>query len=45
MADPFKKSIRRFLTKSGSDPGVIPASDKANGSLSGWREWDTPALD
>lgn len=43
-ADPLKKSIRKFLTNAGSEPGVISASSKATGNLSEWKEWDTPAL-
>lgn len=44
-AEPLRASIRRFLTKVGSDPGVISAAAKATGDLAAWRDWTTPALD
>src|SRR6185503_6754230 len=43
-ADPLKKSIRKFLTKTGTDAGVIKISAKAKGNLADWRDWDTPTL-
>jgi hypothetical protein len=42
--DPLTKSIKKFLLKSGSDPGVIKASSKASGNLADWRDWQTPTL-
>jgi hypothetical protein len=44
-AEPLRKSIRRFLLRTGSDPGTIAAASKATGSLDEWREWTTPTLD
>jgi len=43
-AAPLKSNIRRFLTKTGSDPGIIKISPSAMGSLPGWIDWTTPAL-
>jgi hypothetical protein len=42
--DPLTKNIKKFLLKSGSDPGVIKASSKASGNLADWRDWQTPTL-
>jgi hypothetical protein len=41
---PLRSNIRKFLTKTGSDPGVINASASATGNLSTWRDWTTPVL-
>ena len=41
---PLKSNIQRFLTKTGSDPGVIQASAQASGDLAQWRDWATPTL-
>jgi hypothetical protein len=41
---PLKNSIRKFLTKTGGDPGVIKVSSKASGNLAEWRDWTTPTL-
>jgi hypothetical protein len=41
---PLKSSIRKFLTRTGSDPGVIKVSSKANGVLADWVDWNTPTL-
>lgn len=41
---PLRSNIRKFLTKTGSDPGVINASGSATGNLSTWRDWTTPVL-
>jgi hypothetical protein len=42
--DPLRKNIRKFLTKTGSDAGVISAASNASGQLSQWRDWTTPGL-
>lgn len=42
--EPLKQNIRKFLLKTGTDPGVISAHSKATGNLADWREWDTPTL-
>jgi hypothetical protein len=42
--DPLKKNLRKFLTKTANDAGVITASSKATGSLSSWIDWTTPTL-
>jgi hypothetical protein len=44
-AEPLRASIRRFLTKTEGEPGVISAAAKASGSLEEWREWETPVLE
>jgi hypothetical protein len=44
-AEPLRASIRRFLTRVGSDPAVISAASGATGDLAAWRDWTTPALD
>jgi hypothetical protein len=41
----LQKNIRRFLTKTASDPGVISAAASATGNLAEWRDWETPTLD
>jgi len=41
---PLKSNIRRFLTKTGTDPGVFKISSKATGNLATWRDWVTPTL-
>jgi hypothetical protein len=41
---PLKANIRKFLTKTGNDPGVIKISSSATGNLASWRDWSTPAL-
>jgi hypothetical protein len=41
---PLKSNIRRFLTKTGSDPGVIKAADSAKGDLASWVDWAAPPL-
>jgi hypothetical protein len=41
---PLKSNIRRFLTKTGSDPGVIKAAASAMGDVSMWVDWTTPQL-
>jgi hypothetical protein len=43
--EPLRQNIAKFLHKTGSEPGVITAAQKATGNLSEWRDWDTPTLD
>jgi hypothetical protein len=43
-AAPLKSNIRKFLTKTGNDPGVIKISPSAMGSLPDWIDWTTPTL-
>ncbi|WP_331716448.1 glucuronyl esterase domain-containing protein [Micromonospora coriariae] len=42
--DPLQKNIRKFLLKTGNDPGVIRISSRALGRLADWRDWQTPTL-
>jgi hypothetical protein len=41
---PLRSNIRKFLNKTGSDPGIIKISSSAKGNLADWRDWDTPTL-
>ena len=41
---PLKSNLRKFLTKTGTDAGVISAHSKATGNLADWRDWTTPTL-
>ncbi len=41
---PLKSNIRKFLTKTGNDPGVLKISSSAKGVLSDWIDWSTPGL-
>jgi hypothetical protein len=41
---PLKSNIRKFLKKTGSDPGVIKAAASATGDVSKWIDWTTPQL-
>jgi hypothetical protein len=41
---PMQQNIKKFLLKTGNDPGVIKASAKATAKLSDWRDWSTPTL-
>jgi len=43
--EPMRSSIRKFLTKTGVDGGVISASAMATGNLTAWRSWNTPILE
>ena len=43
-ADPLRRNIRKFLTKTANDAGVISARSNATGNLSEWRDWTTPTL-
>ncbi|PWR05410.1 cellulose-binding protein, partial [Micromonospora acroterricola] len=42
--DPLQKNIRKFLLRTGNDPGVFRISSKALGRLADWRDWQTPTL-
>ena len=41
---PLRSNIRKFLTRTGNDPGVIKASPSATGDPSAWVDWTTPQL-
>ena len=41
---PLRSNLRRFLTKTGTDPGAIKAAASATGELSSWVDWTTPLL-
>ncbi|WP_405094217.1 cellulose-binding domain-containing protein [Micromonospora sp. NBC_01392] len=41
---PLQQNIRKFLLKTGNDPGTIRISSKAQGRLADWIDWTTPAL-
>jgi hypothetical protein len=41
---PLQQNIKKFLLKTGNDPGVIKISGSAAGNLSDWRDWQTPTL-
>ncbi|MEV4517909.1 cellulose-binding protein [Dactylosporangium sp. NPDC049525] len=41
---PLQQNIRKFLLRTGNDPGAIRISSKAAGNLASWRDWDTPNL-
>jgi len=43
-SQPLRSNIRKFLTKTGNDPGVFKISPSAMGSLPGWIDWTTPTL-
>ena len=43
-SDPLKKAIQKFLTKTGSAPGVMKIASKASGNLADWKDWETPTL-
>jgi hypothetical protein len=42
--DPLQKSLKKFLLKTGNDPGVFRISGSAAGNLADWRDWQTPTL-
>jgi hypothetical protein len=42
--EPLRQNIAKFLLKTGSEPGVITAAQKATGNLSEWADWETPTL-
>ncbi|NYH43967.1 hypothetical protein HNR22_003694 [Micromonospora jinlongensis] len=41
---PLQNNIRKFLLKTGNEPGVIRISSRALGRLADWRDWQTPVL-
>ncbi|MGW0804671.1 fibronectin type III domain-containing protein [Nonomuraea sp. NPDC002799] len=41
---PLQQNIQKFLLKTGSSPGAIRISSRAQGNLSEWRDWQTPVL-
>jgi hypothetical protein len=41
---PLEQNIKKFLLKTGNDPGVFKISPLALGDLSQWRDWQTPTL-
>ncbi|MCQ8187033.1 glucuronyl esterase domain-containing protein [Streptomyces rugosispiralis] len=41
---PLQQNIRKFLLRTGDDPGVIRVSGKKAGNLAEWRNWQTPIL-
>ncbi|MBD3002633.1 cellulose-binding protein [Streptomyces sp. 5-10] len=41
---PLQQNIRKFLLRTGNDPGVIRVSGKKAGNLAEWRNWQTPIL-
>jgi hypothetical protein len=41
---PLQQNIKKFLLKTGNDPGVFKISPLALGDLSQWRTWQTPTL-
>ncbi|MEU4476232.1 cellulose binding domain-containing protein [Micromonospora sp. NPDC023888] len=41
---PLQNNIRKFLSKTGNEPGVIRISSRALGRLADWRDWPTPVL-
>jgi hypothetical protein len=41
---PLQQNIRKFLLRTGNDPGVMRISSRAQGRLSDWIDWTTPAL-
>lgn len=44
LADTLRNSIRKHLTGSGNEPGVIAAHPDASGNLADWVDWETPVL-
>jgi hypothetical protein len=41
---PLQQNLKKFLLKTGNDPGVIKISPAKLGNLSDWRDWQTPTL-
>lgn len=41
---PLQQNIKKFLLKTGNDPGVFRISSLAAGNLADWRDWQTPVL-
>ncbi|WP_250031697.1 glucuronyl esterase domain-containing protein [Paractinoplanes maris] len=42
---PLQQNIRKFLLRTGNDPGVFRTSSRAQGRLADWIDWTTPVLD
>ncbi|MFI7431301.1 cellulose binding domain-containing protein [Micromonospora sp. NPDC049836] len=42
--DPLQQNLKKFLLRTGNDPGTIRISSKALGNLAEWRDWSTPTL-
>lgn len=43
--DVLRQNIRKHLTKTGNDPGIITAHPQATGNLASWVDWNTPVLE
>ncbi|MBT8224871.1 MAG: hypothetical protein HKP61_22960 [Dactylosporangium sp.] len=41
---PLQQNIQKYLLGTGNDPGTFKISSSAAGSLSQWRDWQTPTL-
>ncbi|MEU8180712.1 cellulose binding domain-containing protein [Micromonospora sp. NPDC049047] len=41
---PLQNNIRKFLLRTGNEPGVMRISSRALGRLADWRDWPTPVL-
>ncbi|MEV6302550.1 cellulose binding domain-containing protein [Actinoplanes sp. NPDC051861] len=41
---PLQQHIRKYLLRTGNDPGTIRISSRAAGNLAEWRDWQTPTL-
>ncbi|WCN81380.1 glucuronyl esterase domain-containing protein [Micromonospora sp. LH3U1] len=41
---PLQNNIRKFLLKTGNEPGMIRIHSRALGRLADWRDWQTPVL-
>ena len=41
----LRAAVKKFLLKTGNDPGTIDAHPQDTGNLAEWRDWTTPTLD
>ncbi|MFC7534218.1 cellulose binding domain-containing protein [Actinoplanes sp. GCM10030250] len=41
---PLQQHIRKYLLRTGNDPGTMRISSRAAGNLAEWRDWQTPVL-
>lgn len=41
---PMQQNLKKFLLKTGNDPGAMKISSKASGNLADFRDWTTPTL-
>ncbi len=41
---PLQQNIRKFLLRTGDDPGAMRISSRAQGRLADWVDWTTPTL-